>query len=132
MNTPDDDTNAPADTDSRLGKFSRFQKTQYVRSRQLLQAIAALPCQHCGRHGMTQAAHSNESAHGKGRGIKASDIYAAALCCYCHAELDQGKRWSREERVTVWSDAWRKTVRLLLADGMWPKDVPVPDIRLMH
>jgi hypothetical protein len=110
----------------------KYPKTEYVRSRQLLMAVASLPCQHCGRHGMTQAAHANESSMGKGRGIKASDIYTAALCCYCHAELDQGKKWSREERATVWGDAWRKTVRTLLSEGMWPKNVPVPDIRRMN
>jgi hypothetical protein len=107
-------------------------KFDYVRSRALLQAVASLPCQHCGRWGMTQAAHSPRHYHGKGRGIKASDIYTAALCCYCHAELDQGKKWSREERATVWGDAWRATVRTLLREGMWPKDVPVPEIRAMN
>lgn len=110
----------------------KYPKTEYIRSRQLLMAVASLPCQHCGRHGMTQAAHSNQSIHGKGRGIKASDIYAAALCCYCHAELDQGKKWDQEQKATVWGDAWRKTVRTLLSEGMWPKNVPAPDIRLMH
>lgn len=130
--TPDEDMPVVADTDSPQGRYSRFQKTQYVRSRQLLMAVASLPCQHCGRQGMTQAAHSNQSVHGKGRGIKASDIYAAALCAYCHAELDQGKKWDQEQKATVWGDAWRKTVRTLLNEGMWPKNVPVPDIRLMN
>jgi hypothetical protein len=52
----------------------KYPKTEYIRSRQLLMAVASLPCQHCGRHGMTQAAHANEASMGKGRGIKASDV----------------------------------------------------------
>lgn len=129
MNTPAADTNASMDTDSPQGKYSRFQKFQYVRSKKLLRAIAGLECQNCGRSGCTQAAHSNWAEHGKGRGIKASDAYCAALCVTCHTRLDQGKDWTREERQQIWGDAWRRTVRTLLARGEWPMDVPVPDIR---
>jgi len=107
-------------------------KFNYIRSRKLLQAVADLPCQHCGRDGYTQAAHGNEGWMGKGRGIKASDVYTAALCYTCHAALDQGSHMTREQRATMWGDAWRKTVRALLSAGTWPADVPVPDIRLMN
>lgn len=107
-------------------------KFAYVRSRKLLQAVASLPCQHCGRHGCTQAAHSNQAAHGKGRSIKASDIYTAALCETCHAALDQGSHMTREQRVTLWAGAWRNTVRSLLASGLWPTEIEIPDIRVMN
>lgn len=108
------------------------QKFEYVRSKKLLRAVASLECQHCGRHGCTQAAHSNWSEHGKGRGIKAGDQFTAALCITCHTNLDSGKDWTREQRQKVWGDAWRRTVRTLLARGKWPMDVPVPDIREFH
>lgn len=107
-------------------------KFTYIRSRKLLQAVAGLPCMHCGAHGSTQAAHSNQSAHGKGRGIKASDVFVAALCWICHQMLDQGSRLSRAERIDLWTTAWRNTVRALVQRGEWPSDVPVPDIRLFH
>jgi len=110
----------------------RFQKFNYVRSRKLLQAVASIPCQHCGRDGYTQAAHSNQSAHGKGRSIKASDVFTAALCDVCHAALDQGSHMNREQRVTLWGDAWRKTVKTLVSGGLWPLDVEIPDIRNFH
>lgn len=132
MSTQDDAISVPVDSGSPQGRYSRFQKFQYVRSRKLLKAVASLPCQHCGRDGMTQAAHSNEAVHGKGRGIKASDVYTAALCFECHSELDQGKRWTREERQTVWRTAWVKTVTALVKLGMWPMDVPIPDTRRMN
>lgn len=107
-------------------------KFEYVRSRALLNAIKALECQHCGCAGPSDPAHSNQAAHGKGKGIKASDVYAAALCRADHNELDQGSRLTQEERVEMWTNAWRKTVRELLKRGMWPLDVAVPDIRQMN
>jgi hypothetical protein len=58
------------------------------------------------------AAHSNESAHGKGRGIKASDQFVAALCFTCHANLDQG-RMSKQERAKMWQKAHEQTILLL-------------------
>lgn len=45
------------------------------------------------------AAHSNLLEHGKGRGLKAHDGMAAWLCYRCHAELDQGTRLSKQERM---------------------------------
>lgn len=111
---------------------SAIAKFDYVRSRPLLDAIKALDCQHCGARGPSDPAHSNQAAHGKGKGIKASDVFAAALCRADHNELDQGSRLSQDERVTLWTNAWRKTVRELLKRGTWPLNVPVPDIRRMN
>jgi len=45
-------------------------KFVYRRSKTHLQNVASLPCQLCGVDGRTQAAHSNQLIHGKGRGIK--------------------------------------------------------------
>jgi hypothetical protein len=63
------------------------------------------------------AAHSNQLRDGKGRGLKAHDYRIAALCFTCHAELDQGKSLSREERVSMWEDAHRKTIGWLFEKG---------------
>ena len=111
---------------------SAIEKFEYVRSRPLLNAIKALPCQHCGAGAPSDPAHSNQAAHGKGKGIKASDIYAAALCRHDHHEIDQGSRLTQDERVALWTAAWRKTVRELLRRGTWPLSVPIPDIRSMN
>ena len=78
------------------------------------------------------AAHSNQAQHGKGKSIKASDQYVASLCYRCHSHLDQGAQLSRAERDAMWTEAHRKTVRLLLARGLWPMAVPIPDIRSFH
>ena len=107
-------------------------KFTYVRSKPLLKAVADLPCQHCGREGYTQAAHSNESVHGKGKSIKASDVFTAALCCTCHAALDQGSHLTREQRQELWGNAWRRTVKTLVTAGNWPANVEIPDIRFMN
>ena len=85
------------------------------RSEPLRRAVADLPCQHCGRHGQTQAAHRNE---GKGMGMKTSDALLAALCVDCHRELDQGKNLSREERRDMWNRACILTYQALVESGV--------------
>lgn len=102
-------------------------KYRYVRSKKLLLACREIACQHCGaRDGTVVAAHSNQSKHGKGRGIKASDIYVAALCGRCHNRLDQGSGMDRAERVAMWDAAHRKTVAALLFLDLWPTGVDAP------
>lgn len=104
-------------------------KRVYIRSKALLAAVRTLPCQHTGVTGQTEPAHSNWTQHGKGRGIKADDNRVAALSRDVHRELDQGKKWTAAERKDIWWTAHCKTVRALLAAGLWPLNVPVPDLR---
>lgn len=81
------------------------------RNKKLLEVVRKSPCQNCGcQDGTVVAAHSNQLRDGKGRGIKAPDYRIAALCFRCHSELDQGKNWSKEERLEMWEEAHRKTV----------------------
>jgi ferredoxin len=90
-----------------------FPKTKYLRDKKRLEACRALACQHCGAEdGTIVAAHSNWSEHGKGRGIKASDEFVAALCFTCHTELDQGKI-SKVLKQQIWHDAYIKTIAML-------------------
>ncbi len=103
-------------------------KTAYTRSPELLKACRTIPCQHCGTSdGTIVAAHSNWSEHGKGRSIKASDQFVAALCYACHSELDQGPFLSAQGRKAMWQAAHEKTVARLRELGRWPEDVPVPE-----
>jgi hypothetical protein len=81
------------------------------RNKDLLEIIRRSPCQHCGKEdGTVVAAHSNQLRDGKGRGIKAHDYRVAALCYWCHMELDQGKNLSKSEREDLWENAHRKTI----------------------
>lgn len=90
-----------------------FPKTKYLRDKKRLEACRSLPCQHCGvEDGTVVAAHSNEGIHGKGRSIKASDEFVAALCFTCHANLDQGKM-SKYEKSQMWQNAHVKTIEML-------------------
>lgn len=108
-----------------------FQKFQYIRSPALLKACRAIPCTNCGRDdGTVCAAHSNQAKHGKGRSIKASDVFVAALCHLCHFMLDQGSRLSRAERESMWDACHFQTVRELLTRGLWPESVPVPGLEI--
>lgn len=89
------------------------------RNQKLLEAVRESPCQHCGKSdGTVVAAHSNQSRDGKGRSLKAHDYRIAALCFTCHAELDQGRRLSREERLNMWEDAHRATVGWLFDNNI--------------
>jgi hypothetical protein len=84
------------------------------RNRKLLDVARELPCQHCGvSDGTVVAAHSNQLRDGKGRGLKAHDYRIASLCFTCHAELDQGSKMSKQERIEMWEEAHRKTIGLL-------------------
>lgn len=84
------------------------------RNKRLLELARNFPCQHCGiQDGTVVAAHSNQLRDGKGKGIKAADFRIASLCFTCHSELDQGKNWSKQERVEIWEEAHRKTIGLL-------------------
>jgi hypothetical protein len=102
-------------------------KHTYVRSKKHLKLVASLDCQLCGSGHMVQAAHSNMAKHGKGRGIKASDEYTAALCVVCHYDIDQGNRWSKAERQLAWELAHYKTVQVLTDSGQWPVDIAIPN-----
>lgn len=89
------------------------------RNQKLLEAVRDLPCQHCGvQDGTVVAAHSNQLRDGKGRSIKAHDYRIAAMCFKCHAEIDQGAKMSRQERLNVWEEAHRRTVGLLFERGI--------------
>jgi hypothetical protein len=99
-------------------------KFNYFRSKKHLQNVADLPCQNCFMEGQTQAAHSNWAEHGKGRGIKASDQYTAALCQTCHMELDSGAKLTKDQRRTLWQLAYQKTKTRLKNEGNWPSHLP--------
>lgn len=76
--------------------------------------------------------HSNQAAHGKGKGIKAHDYYTLPGCRACHNELDQGMRYSRIEKFAIWDAGfalWLPVrVSLLLAAG---KPIPAcPSVAL--
>lgn len=101
-----------------------------VRSEAYRRAVASLPCAICGVYGYSQAAHANT---GKGMGMKACDMTCFPACGPrpgfqgCHAALDQGAMFLkavRRELEPVWA---ADTRRKLLALGLWPKCVPVPD-----
>lgn len=91
-----------------------FPKHKTFRSEKLRRAVAALPCMDCGREGQTQAAHSNQ---GKGLAIKASDARIAALCVACHAKLDQGGVFTKEERRHYEDEMIARTLVALIENG---------------
>lgn len=83
-----------------------------MRSTKRLNEIRALPCVRCG-YPNSQAAHSNSSKHGKGRGIKASDLYTVPLCYACHAAFDKFELGTRQESEALFDQWLEKTERML-------------------
>lgn len=103
-------------------------KRDYVRSPQLLANVGKLMYCELGRHhAVVCACHSNWEIHGKGGHIKADDNRIASGCLNCHHELDQGKEFTEPEKKMWWWHAHVATVSRMLACGLWPTGVPVPD-----
>jgi hypothetical protein len=97
---------APTLTTRPVPKEVRFESEAWRR------AVASLPCVFCGKP--SQAAHRNI---GKGMGVKTDDSLVAALCPEEHAELDQGKTMTREQRRAELDRAIVLTVRELARRG---------------
>lgn len=88
------------------------------RNKTLLEVVRESPCQHCGKQdGTVVAAHSNQLKDGKGRGLRAHDFRIAALCFTCHADLDQGSKMAKWERIDMWEQAHRSTIGWLFLNG---------------
>ena len=87
-----------------------------MRDSKRLAAIRQLPCCECGRAAPSQAAHSNFSIHGKGRGIKASDEYVIPLCHVCHAALDQYRLDMDRHESLEWFERKLKYVNEVLSE----------------
>jgi len=105
--------------------MASYPKTKYWRSKKHLQNVASLACQNCGLEGQTQAAHSNLSVHGKGRGIKASDEFTAALCFACHHDLDAGHTLTKEQKQKMFLDALHSTWFELMKRDLVVLDAPI-------
>ncbi|WP_228730812.1 hypothetical protein [Acinetobacter sp. F9] len=83
-----------------------------MRNQKRLAAIRKLPCIRCGNPN-SQAAHSNSSRDGKGRGIKADDSKTVSLCFKCHAAFDRFELGSRAESEAMF-DQWLVRVNRML------------------
>lgn len=69
------------------------------RNRKLLDLARDQACVLCGIQDATVvAAHSNMGEHGKGMGHKAHDGMTAWLCYECHANLDQGRALTKDQK----------------------------------
>lgn len=75
--------------------------------------VAGIPCVFCGKP--SQAAHRNE---GKALGLKTDDCLTAAICPPEHAEIDQGKNMTREERRARMNEAIVLTLLELVRRGL--------------
>jgi len=59
------------------------------RNKKLTDSARNESCVSCGNDDNTIVwAHSNHYKHGKGRGLKAHDLFGAYLCYQCHSDYD--------------------------------------------
>lgn len=54
--------------------------------------------------------HSNSLSDNKGMGIKSDEEKTVPGCGWCHYQIDQGSRLSKEERRAYWEDAYQRWV----------------------
>lgn len=87
-----------------------------MRNLKRLAAIRKLPCVVCGRSPV-DAAHSNQSKHGKGMGLKACDSKTIPLCRSHHVEYDQFQKMNRSESVAWFDKMLEKTELMMRKDG---------------
>lgn len=62
-------------------------------------------------------AHSNLQIHGKGKGIKAHDIFGCYACYHCHIWLDTGDA-PRDVKVLYFYNAMSRTWLKLIEKGL--------------
>jgi hypothetical protein len=60
--------------------------------------------------GPTVGCHSNQLVHGKGKSLKAHNRFTVPGCPHCHFEIDQGTRYTREEKFAYWDSAFERWV----------------------
>ena len=92
------------------------------RNKKILKSAKGQPCTvrsvWCnGDTSTTVAAHSNQLAHGKGRGVKCHDIFVVYSCSGCHRWLDESAA-TRAEKVEAFNAAMHRTWLLLLQNGV--------------
>jgi hypothetical protein len=95
------------------------------RNPKLLELARGQKCMNCfAEDGTIVSAHSNASHHGKGKSIKAHDIFIAWLCFRCHQYYDEGAGpdptgvWgpSREDKQEMWRRAHDRTMLNLVME----------------
>lgn len=107
-----------------------------MRDQHHLRLVASLACVRCGVQGMSQAAHLNLVALGKGRGLKVSDAFTIPLCADqpgwrgCHWMLDQSGRFSREASVQQQIEWFHNTRALLAVREVWPTRAEADYVRI--
>ena len=88
-----------------------------MRDKTYLRYVSSFPCFVCGLEGSSQACHSNQGKHGKGKSIKASDEFTFPLCISHHAQHDACWEMSKAERDELEDSYIERMHRYAKRDG---------------
>lgn len=64
-----------------------------------------------------EPAHSNSQRHGKAMSLKAHDFFHCPACHSCHVELDQGRKFSKEQKAEFFMAGWERTMAYYFREG---------------
>lgn len=95
--------------------FKRKQQIEGYHDKDFLEACRGEPCYLnvegvcLGEHGRSTVVpcHSNQSAHGKGMGLKAKDNYTVPGCMACHGFIDQSSA-PKNIKFEYWNAAYER------------------------
>ena len=92
-----------------IEKFDYYRDKNLLKLAQDQECLLQVPnfCQ--GGSDTIVACHSNSSAHGKGKGIKASDADTVWGCHSCHHWLDQGSA-GKEEKENIYFQGYSRQI----------------------
>lgn len=70
------------------------------------------------------SAHSNQSRHGKAKGLKAHDQYTVWACARCHGWLDQSYTATRAEKIAAFDAGHARQVAMWETIATDPRESP--------
>jgi hypothetical protein len=99
-------------------------KTVTIQHRGYMDLVREMHCIRCMAPPRSQFCHSDE---GKGIGFKSDCRLGWPGCAACHYAVGTERIYPKEERRALEAEYARKTRAVILAAGMWPKDLPLWD-----
>lgn len=99
-------------------------KENVIQHKGYMDLVRAMPCAHCGKAPRSVFCHSDM---GKGTGIKTDSRRGWPGCTRCHELIGSTGKLGRNERRRLEDEYSAKARAQLLAEGTWPRSLPLWD-----